>query len=234
MLKTFYEIENPLVKHKLSKLRDTRTTQFWFRRFMSDITYLMVPAVTERLKTVAQPVDTPVMEKSLQPILITPIPVVIPILRAGLGMLGPFEELVPCETGLIGLRRNEKTHLPSEFYKVDLPKLEHRPIFVLDPMLATGGSASATVQFLIEHGAEEKQIVFVCIVAAPEGVSKLQSNFPYMEVYAANLDDGLTGDAFIYPGLGDAGDRLYGINTTPLWSIDDNRNQKDMAQAGSR
>ena len=100
MLNTFHACNNPVIAHKLSKLRDKNTSQFWFRRCLSDIAYLMVPTVTEGLQTVRQPIDTPVMEKSLQPFLCGPVPVVIPILRAGLGMLGPFEELLPCERPL--------------------------------------------------------------------------------------------------------------------------------------
>lgn len=150
------------------------------------------------------------MQDMNAPVLDGPQPVIVPVLRAGLGMSEGLMELIPdCQIGHIGLYRDEETHRPKE-YLVRLPKALGQLFILTDPMLATGYSAVHAVDTLISRGVSADNIVFMCLVAAPEGVSVLSGKYPGVKIYTASLDDRLNDNAYIMPGLGDAGDRLFG------------------------
>ena len=205
--------DHPLITHKLTVLRDERTDSPTFRRLTEEIVTLLAYEATREVKVESVSVKTPVaMAQGLH--LAKPKPVVVPILRAGLGMLEGMSRLIPtAEIGFLGMVRDEKT-LKASTYANRLPEdLSGRQCFVLDPMLATGGTLVAAINFLLERGATE--ITAICILSAPEGIAVLEEAFKDSKVpinlVTGALDERLNEKGYIVPGLGDAGDRLYGV-----------------------
>ncbi len=200
--------DHPLIHHKLTKLRDRETPKKLFKELVDEITLLLAYEVTRELPLEPIEVDTP-LEPTMGKHISGKKLAVVPILRAGLGMVEAVLRLVPsARVGHIGLFRDEKTLQPVEYYCKIPAEPEGRMFIVLDPMLATGGSAAAAVTLLKERGARE--IRFVCLVAAPEGVRTLSGAHPDVAIWTAALDRELDGRGYILPGLGDAGDRLFG------------------------
>lgn len=200
-------IDHPLVKIRLTKLREAGTGHEEFRRCVHEITRLMGYEITRNWETTQFPIETP-LTKTIGTALLHP-PVLAPILRAGLGMLhGMLEVLPESRVGHIGLFRNEETKLPESYYLRAPEDLTQAKVVLLDPMLATGNSAVAAVDQLRSLGA--KQIIFACLLCAPEGIAKFQAAHPDVPIFTAAIDEGLTSNAYITPGLGDAGDRYFG------------------------
>lgn len=200
--------DHPLIQHKLSIMRDKNTGTKEFRELLDEISMLMVYEVTRDLPTEEIEVETPlVMMKSRT---LAGIPIgVIPILRAGLGMVNGIMNLIPnAKIGHIGLYRDPETLQPVEYYCKLPSDAEQRLLLVLDPMLATGGSASAAISFLKQRGCNH--IKLVNLIAAPEGVKRIEEDHPDVDIYVAAMDDYLNDHGYILPGLGDAGDRLFG------------------------
>ena len=204
----FQVISHPLIQHKLSILRREDTSTKDFRELVNEIAMLMGYEVARDLPLEEVEIQTPII-KTVQKQLSGKKLAIVPILRAGIGMVDGFLSLVPAaKVGHIGMYRDEETLEPVE-YLVKLPEdIDQRQIFVMDPMLATGGSAILAVDSLKKRGAAN--IKFVCLVAAPEGVKKLQDAHPDIDIYTASLDERLNENGYIVPGLGDAGDRLFG------------------------
>lgn len=201
-------VDHPLIAHKLSYLRARTTPTKEFKELVDEIAMLMVFEATRELETEEVEITTP-LERTQGWRIRGKKLVVVPILRAGLGMVEGVLSLIPgARVGHVGLYRDESTLEPVEYYFKVPPDAAGRDFLVLDPMLATGGSASAAVTGLKQRGAES--IRFLCIVAAPEGVAKMQRDHPDVPVLAAALDRQLSDEGFILPGLGDAGDRLFG------------------------
>jgi uracil phosphoribosyltransferase len=199
-------VQHPLVKHILTRLRDASTEPAQFRALARQLTLLLAVEATRDLPlrehTVQTPLETTQGHSLAQPI------VAVPILRAGLGMLEAITELfTEVRVGYIGLERDEATAIARAYY-CKLPPIGESRVLLLDPMLATGGSAAQAVEVLLKAGAQD--IVHVCVVAAPEGVRLLNERFPQVRIVAASIDRGLNDRKFILPGLGDFGDRLYG------------------------
>ena len=201
-------INHPLVKHKITLMRDEKTGTREFRILVEEVAMLMGYEAMRDLPTEDVEVKTPITTRKL-PMLCGKKLAIVPILRAGLGMVSGLLALVPsAKVGHIGLYRDEVTHEPHEYY-CKLPEpIDQRTIVVLDPMLATGGSGSEAVDFIKQHGG--KNIKFMCIIAAPEGLDALRTAHPDIDIYVGNLDEKLNEDAYIVPGLGDAGDRIFG------------------------
>ena len=201
-------IDHPLVQHKISMLRKKTTGTNEFRTLVEEIATLMGYEALRDLPLEDVEVETPI-ETCMTPMLAGKKLAIVPILRAGLGMVNGVLSLVPsAKIGHIGLYRDEETHEPHEYFcKLPNP-IEQRTIVVTDPMLATGGSAVAAIDFIKQHGG--KHIKFMCIIAAPEGVKKLHEAHPDVQIYAGHLDRELNENAYICPGLGDAGDRIFG------------------------
>ena len=199
---------HPLIQHKLALLRDKRTSTKDFKQLVAEIATLMAYEVTKDLAVVAVEIETP-LERTQGIQVAGKKLTLVPILRAGLGMVEGIAQLIPsARVGHIGLYRDHDTLQPVDYY-FKIPAGEHdRDFFVLDPMLATGGSAAAAVAALKQAGAE--RIRFLCLVAAPEGVRRMLAAHPTVSVYAAALDRELDPNGYILPGLGDAGDRLFG------------------------
>ena len=201
-------LEHPLIKHKISMLRDKNTGTNEFRTIIEEIAMLMGYEALRDLPTEDVEIETPI-EKCTTPMIAGRKLAVVPILRAGLGMVGGILALTPsAKVGHIGLCRNEETHEPEEYYCKLLTPIEERVIVVTDPMLATGGSAVAAVNFIKQHGG--KKIKFMSIIAAPEGIDRLMTAHPDIQLYVGQLDRCLNENAYICPGLGDAGDRIFG------------------------
>lgn len=201
-------LDHPLLRHKVSLLRDRETGTELFREVVEEISSLMAYGVFRDLDTEEYGLETPLEAAEGHRVAAERI-TLVPVLRAGLGMVDGVRELVPsASVGHVGLRRDHETLEPVDYYFKIPPEPEGQKFVVLDPMLATGGSAAAAVDFLEEAGAERVRVV--CIVAAPEGVGKLGREHPDVRVYAASLDRELTDEGYILPGLGDAGDRLFG------------------------
>lgn len=201
-------LTHPLIQHKISRLRDKNTGTNEFRSLVEEIAMLMGFEALSDLPLEDVEVETPI-ETCMTPMIAGRKLAVVPILRAGLGMVSGITALVPtAKVGHIGLYRDEETHEPHEYYcKLPSP-IEERTIVVTDPMLATGGSAVAAVNFIKEHGG--KNIKFLSIIAAPEGMERLHAAHPDVQIYIGHLDRELNKDAYICPGLGDAGDRIFG------------------------
>ena len=202
------EMNHPLIKHKLTYIRDKNTGSKEFRELVSELAMLMGYEVTRDLELKEIEIETPVANTKAYVIAGKKVGIV-PILRAGLGMVDGMLNLIPAaKVGHIGLYRDPETLKPVEYY-CKLPQdIEDRNLIVLDPMLATGGSSVAAINFLKERGATN--IKFVCLIAAPEGIKVLQEAHPDVDIYVASIDKELNEHAYIIPGLGDAGDRLFG------------------------
>jgi uracil phosphoribosyltransferase len=200
-------VTHPLVQHKLSYLRDKDTPTVHFRKLANEVTLLLTYEATKSFPTEETEVETPLERTTVQRIAGKKV-AVCPVLRAGLGMLDGVLSLVSsARVGFIGLYRDEETLQPVEYY-VKLPELGERDAIVLDPMLATGRSSAAAIATVKAAGA--RSVILVCLVAAPEGIEHVQSEHPDVEIVCAAIDRGLDERGFIVPGLGDAGDRLYG------------------------
>ena len=205
---TFHVVDHPLIKHKLSIMRAKETGSKDFRQMLSEIAMLMCYELTRDLPVEDVEIETPVAKMTAQRIDGKKL-AIVPILRAGLGMVDGILNLVPvAKVGHIGLYRDPETHNPVEYYCKLPSDIEERYVVLCDPMLATGGSASDAVTMMKKRGV--KQIKLLCLVAAPEGVERLQADHPGLEIFAAALDEKLNEHAYIVPGLGDAGDRLFG------------------------
>ena len=206
-------VEHPLIAHKLTKLRDVHTDSPTFRRLTDELVTLLSYEATRDIRVTETEVQTPVTRMN-GVTLTTPYPLVVPILRAGLGMLEGVTRLMPnAEVGFVGMARNEETLEPVT-YAERLPRdLSGRQCIVLDPMLATGGSLGGTLNFLARRGAES--ITAICLLAAPEGIEKVHRLTDELDVttrlVVAAIDERLNENGYIVPGLGDAGDRLYGL-----------------------
>ena len=202
------ELTHPLIQHKISRLRSKTTGTSEFRALVEEIAMLMGYEALKDLPLVDVEVETPI-EKCMTPVIAGKNLAVVPILRAGLGMVNGILNLVPtAKVGHIGLYRDEETHEPHEYYCKLPSDISKREVIVLDPMLATGGSAIDAIKLLKDKGVN--QIKFLCIIAAPEGLNALVEAHPDVQVYAASLDEKLNEHKYIVPGLGDAGDRIFG------------------------
>ena len=202
-----FVMDHPLIMHKVSILRNKETTVKEFRELVNEIALLMGYEATKDLKLTEIDVETPlvktkghVVEKQVA---------LVPILRAGLGMVDALMSLIPAaKVGHIGLYRDHETLQPVEYYCKLPTDIEQRQVLVLDPMLATGGSSVAAIEFIKRRGA--RKIKLVCVIGAPEGVRAVQEAHPDVDIYVAALDEKLNENGYILPGLGDAGDRLFG------------------------
>jgi uracil phosphoribosyltransferase len=202
-------IKHPLIQHKLTQMRKLETPKHDFRQLLREIALLMGYEITRDLPLKTENISTPLTSMQA-PVLAGPKPAIVPILRAGLGMADGLLELMPAaDEGHIGMYRDPVTKHPVE-YLVKLPKADGRMFFLVDPMLATGNSAVAAVDTLIRHGVDSSKIKFMALVAAPEGIRIFNQKYGFIPIYAAALDEKLNEKAYIIPGLGDAGDRLFG------------------------
>ena len=201
-------MDHPLIQHKVSLMRDKETGTKEFRELLNEISMLMAYEVTRDLPLREVEIETPICRAQTKVIAGKKL-AIVPILRAGLGMVDGIMSLVPsAKVGHIGLYRDPNTLEPVEYY-CKLPEdCEEREILLVDPMLATGGSASAAIRFLKRRGC--KHIKLVCLIAAPEGTSRIQADHPDVNIYVAAMDEKLNDHGYIVPGLGDAGDRLFG------------------------
>ena len=208
LMSTLHIIDHPLIQHKLTIMRKTGTSSKDFRQLLDEISMLMGYEVTRNLPLETVDITTPVARAKAKQIAGKKL-AIVPILRAGLGMVDGLLSLVPvARVGHIGLYRDPDTHLPVEYYCKLPPNIQNRLVIVVDPMLATGGSASDALKMLKDKGCTD--IRLMCLVAAPEGVAKVQADHPDVDIYTAALDEKLNEHAYIVPGLGDAGDRLFG------------------------
>ena len=201
-------LDHPLVHHKLSYLRDRKTSGSQFRLLVEELGTLLAVEATKILPTEPVAIETP-LERTQARRMLPLDPVLVPVLRAGLGLVKPFLELLPtAKVGHLGLYRDHNTLVPVPYYRNFPPILEERHVFVLDPMLATGGSASEAVRQLKAAGA--RTITLASVIAAPEGVEKVQNDHPDLRIVVAAMDRCLNERGYILPGLGDAGDRIFG------------------------
>jgi uracil phosphoribosyltransferase len=206
-MKSLHVVEHPLVKRDISLLRDKKTTSEDFRIVLRRLASLMVYEVTKDLKLNSQSIETPL--EVTEGFTVVDEVILVPVLRAGLGMLDAYLSFIPdAKVGHIGLYRDEKTLKPVDYYANFPPNLSKSIVILIDPMLATGGSASAAISYLKAH--EAMNIRLNCIVAAPEGVCRLEKDHPEVNIFAAVLDRELNKNGYILPGLGDAGDRIFG------------------------
>ena len=201
-------MEHPLIQHKIGIIRRQETGSKDFRQMIGEIAMLMCYEATRNLKLVDVEIETPICRTTAKELEGKKL-AIVPILRAGLGMVDGMLTMIPAaKVGHIGLYRNEETLEPAEYY-CKLPKdCAERAVFVVDPMLATGGSASAAITMLKQKGV--KNIRFMCIIAAPEGVERMQKDHPDVDIYIGSMDEKLNETGYIVPGLGDAGDRIFG------------------------
>lgn len=203
-----YVFDHPLIQHKVAMIRDKNTTTKDFRQLVKEIAMLMTFESTRELALEEVEIETPICKttvKQLQGLDVA----IVPILRAGLGMVDGVLEIMPnAKVGHVGLYRDPETHEPVEYYCKMPEDIDKRKIYVVDPMLATGGSAVAAIDFVKARGG--KNITFMCLIAAPEGIEELQSKHPDVDIYIAAKDEKLNENAYIVPGLGDAGDRIFG------------------------
>ena len=205
-------VDHPLVVHKLTHLRCKTTGSTEFRALVEEIAALMAYEATRELPLVEEAVETPLESMTGRYISGKKL-AIVPILRAGLGMLEGILRLVPnAKVGHMGIYRNEKTLEPVEYFCKMPDDLQERDILLLDPMLATGGSVIAAIEALQRRGARPEQIKFLCLLASPEGVERLSSAFPQVTIYTGSVDERLDERGYIRPGLGDAGDRIFGTH----------------------
>jgi len=206
----FNVLDHPLIQHKLTMIRQKDCGTKVFREVVNEISMLMAYEVSRDLPLEDVEIETPLVKTTLKTLAGKKV-AIIPILRAGLGMVDGILELIPAaKIGHVGMYRDHDTLQPVEYF-VKLPSdISERQLFVVDPMLATGGSAVAAIDALLKRGAQPNSIKFCCLVAAPEGVKVLQDAHPEIDIYAAALDERLNENGYILPGLGDAGDRLFG------------------------
>ena len=206
----FNVLDHPLIQHKLTMIRQKDCGTKVFREVVNEISMLMAYEVSRDLPLEDVEIETPLVKTTLKTLAGKKV-AIIPILRAGLGMVDGILELIPAaKIGHVGMYRDHDTLQPVEYF-VKLPSdISERQLFVVDPMLATGGSAVAAIDALLKRGAHPESIKFCCLVAAPEGVKILQEAHPEIDIYAAALDERLNENGYILPGLGDAGDRLFG------------------------
>lgn len=206
-MKNLTIIDNPLIKRDMTYLRHLETKEYQFRLAVRRIAYILASEISKEFATTEIEVETP-LEITKGHKLAKQI-VLVPVLRAGLSLVNSFIEMIPqAKVGHIGLQRDEKTLQPVDYYYKAPKHLEISTVIILDPMLATGGSASAAAQFLKDRGARE--LIMASLIASPEGVSKMESNHPDVKIYTAVLDRELNSNGYILPGLGDAGDRTFG------------------------
>ena len=202
-----FELKHPLIEHKLTNLRNKNTDTKLFRESLNEIAGLMVYEATKHLPLKEIETETPIM-KTRTKVLDEPI-TLVPILRAGLGMIDGIQQLLPnAKVGHLGVYRNEETLEPVYYYAKMPSNVTESQVFVVDPMLATGGSMIYTLDYLKNKGV--KNITMLCIIGAPEGIKKIRDKHPDVDLYIASIDEGLTESAYIYTGLGDAGDRIFG------------------------
>lgn len=201
-------LDHPLAHHKLALLRDRRTPMMLFRSLTEELGLLLAVEATRNLSTEAAEIETP-LEKMAGQVLTRLDPALVPVLRAGLGLVPPFLKLLPtAKVGHIGMYRDHVSLLPVPYYRNFPPMLEGRKVYVLDPMLATGGSASEAVQEVKDAGA--KDITLVCVIAAPAGLARMETDHPDVCIVVGAVDRELNEKGYILPGLGDAGDRIFG------------------------
>ena len=204
----FHLIDHPLITHKLTIMRNKKTGSKDFRELLNEISMLMGYELTRDLPLQDVTIETPITKMNAKMVSGRKL-AIVPILRAGLGMVDGIQSLVPvAKVGHIGLYRDPETHQPVEYYCKLPSDIQERMVILVDPMLATGGSAIDALTLLKNKGC--KNIRFMCLVAAPEGVSKVLKAHPDVDIYGAALDDHLNEHAYIVPGLGDAGDRIFG------------------------
>lgn len=207
-MSTLHVVDHPLIAHKLSIMRNKKTGSKDFRELLNEIAMLMAYELTRDLPTEDIEIETPLCKMTAKRISGKKL-AIVPILRAGIGMVDGILALVPvAKVGHIGLYRDPETHLPVEYYSKFPSDIEDRIVILVDPMLATGGSASDALTMLKKRGC--RNIRFMALVAAPEGVAKVQADHPDVDIYVAALDECLNDHAYIVPGLGDAGDRIFG------------------------
>ncbi len=205
---TVHVLDHPLIQHKLSILRSKDTGVKEFRELVSEIAGLMCYEATRNLPLIDVDIETPVATAHCKKLAGKKL-AIVPVLRAGLGMVDSMVDLIPsAKIGHIGLYRDPETHKPVEYYCKLPDDIANRQVFVVDPMLATGGSAVAAIDFLKKHGC--KNIIMMNIIGCPEGVAAVQKAHPDVEMYLAAVDEKLNENAYIIPGLGDAGDRIFG------------------------
>jgi uracil phosphoribosyltransferase len=207
MNKNFFLIEHPLIKRDVTILRDVNTTSETFRAALQRVSNILAVEISKNFKLSAINVETPLEETSGSKL--THDVILVPVLRAGLGMVNGFLQIIPeAKVGHIGLQRDEETLKPIEYYYKVPKNLKMAEVIMIDPMLATGGSASEALKYLKQRGATK--LVFACLVAAPEGIKRIEKNHPDIKIFAAALDRELNSKGYILPGLGDAGDRTFG------------------------
>ena len=202
-------LNHPLIKHKFTIMRNKETKSYIFKQNLDEIALLMAYEATKDLPLKEVTIETPITKMTGHSL--SKNIILVPILRAGLGLLHGFTTIIPMATvGHIGMARNEETLQPEEYYAKFPNNIEDAIVIVLDPMLATGGSALATIQNIKQRGA--KEIRLVSVLGAPEGITKIEKECPDVTLYLGALDDGLNEHGYIVPGLGDAGDRLFGTD----------------------
>ncbi len=207
MVNNFYLVEHPIIKRDVTILRDKNTDSETFRSALQRVSNLLAAEVSKNFSLTKIEVETP-LEKTVGNKLSNDV-ILVPVLRAGLGMVNGFLQIIPeAKVGHIGLQRDEETLKPIEYYYKVPKNLELAEVVMLDPMLATGGSASEALKYLKNRGA--KKLVFACLVAAPEGIQKIVAEHPDVKIFAGALDRELNSKGYILPGLGDAGDRTFG------------------------
>ena len=200
-------VDHPLIQDKLAKMRDKNTPPSVFRSMLKDISMLMTCELTRNFETQLVEIETPIC-KTKCPVLKEKFITIVPIIRAGIGLLnGIFDILPNAHVGFLGLERDEETHMPREYYCKMPPNVQDSLVIIVDPMLATGGSTNHAIDVLKARGC--KRMISMNIVAAPVGIESVQQKHPDVEIWVAAIDEGLNEDAYIVPGLGDAGDRVY-------------------------
>lgn len=203
-------LDHPLIQHNMTLLRDQETSMQHFRMLVDRITLLMTFELSRELELESTVVETP-LQKTNGKVLKNHKMVIVPILRAGLGMVHGVLELLPnASVAHIGLERDHETFKPRTYYHKLPSNLDGKQFIILDPMLATGGSMCRSIDFLVDNGADSLKMKIMCLVAAPEGVAAVGAKYDHIPIYAASLDECLNDRAYILPGLGDAGDRLFG------------------------